>query len=329
MMNQTVQRHQHALRGPTVEPIKGGTTMKRMMRMASITVLSLLLLAANSAIAAQELPPGPTTIYRSNWAGLTMAGEFEVIDLILEFPPGSVTPSHIHGGPGMATVLEGEVVFTTEGKAGQVTRPGEFYLDVAGSVHTAANQTDRPARVSYVILLPKGAAVTTVMGGPSAGELPPGPKTISRSNWPGLAMAGEFELINLILEFGSGSATPSHIHGGPGMATVLEGEMVFTTEGQPGQIIRPGQFYLDVAGSVHTAANQTASPARVSYVVALPKGAPLTTVSGAPQAPAPAAPGMPRTGAPPALLPLVAALSLGLLSLGCGALARRSRAKRR
>jgi quercetin dioxygenase-like cupin family protein len=209
-----------------------------------------------------------------------------------------------------------------------VTRPGEFYLDMAGSVHTAANQTDRPARVSYVILLPKGAAVTTLMGGPSAGELPPGPKTISRSNWPGLAMAGEFELINLILEFGSGSSTPSHIHGGPGMATVLDGEMVFTTAGQPGQVIRPGQFYLDVAGSVHTATNQTASPARVSYVVVLPKGTPLTTVSGAPLAPAPAAPGMPRTGAPLVLLPLVV-LALGLLGVGFGTVAHVYRARKR
>jgi glyoxylate utilization-related uncharacterized protein len=94
-----------------------------------------------------------------------MQGEFELINLILEFAPGATTPLHTHGGPGVVTVIEGEIVFGVEGKADQVARPGEFYPDLPGTAHTAANKASTPARVSYVVALPKGAALTTVVGG--------------------------------------------------------------------------------------------------------------------------------------------------------------------
>jgi quercetin dioxygenase-like cupin family protein len=346
--------------------------MKRIARVSLAALMPLLMLMASAASLpkatstafGQDLPPGPKAISRSSLPGLTLQGEFELLNIVLDFAPGSATPPHTHGGPGIATVLTEEIAFGMEGQPDHVARPGEFYLDLPGTIHTAANKTSsNPARVSYVVALPKGAAVTTVVGGPPSDQLPPGPKPVYRTSLPGLTMQGEFELINLILEFAPGAATPAHTHGGPGIVTVIEGEITFGMEGKPDHVAKPGDFYLDLPGAVHTAANKTSAPARVSYLVALPKGAALTTPVGATQAPAqqapaapvaPAAPasaqaatapaqqqaavehvehiGMPRTGilqvSPSALL-LVVALVLILLGLGSDGLARLSNARRK
>jgi quercetin dioxygenase-like cupin family protein len=138
-----------------------------------------------------------------------------------------------------------------------------------------------------------------------------------------MTMQGEFEMINLILDFAPGAATPAHNHGGPGIVTVLEGELTFGVEGRPDQMAQPGGVYVDLPGTAHTAANNTSNPARVSYAVVLPKGATLTTLVGGVQAPTPPQ-GMPRTGQgdPVALLVVIQALAAGLLFIGIGGLVR-------
>src|SRR3712207_8749609 len=40
---------------------------------------------------------------------------FRSVKFVLEFPPGAQTPPHTHPGLTMATVLEGEVTFRTQG----------------------------------------------------------------------------------------------------------------------------------------------------------------------------------------------------------------------
>jgi quercetin dioxygenase-like cupin family protein len=189
-----------------------------------------------------------------------------------------------------------------------------------------------------MVALPKGAALTTVVGAAQGADLPPGPKTVYRNSLPGLTLQGEFEMINLILEFAPGSATPLHSHGGPGIVTVIEGELVFAPEGKPEIVAKPGEVYLDLPGTHHTAVNKSAARAVVSYAVLLPKGGTLTTVTAATaQAPAPApappeqpasAPtefvGMPSTGEGDYNLVILVALvvAAGLIFEGMGRLLR-------
>lgn len=321
--------------------------MKRITRVSLAALMPLLMLMASSTQGnitfGQDLPPGPKTIYKSSMPGQMIQGEFELVNLVLDFAPGAATPPHTHGGPGIVTVLTEEIIFGMEGKPDTTAKPGDAYLDVPGMVHTAANQTSSTARVSFAVALPKGAPLTTVVGGPPSDQLPPGPKPVHRSSLPGLTMEGEFELINLVLEFAPGAATPLHTHGGPGIVTVLEGEVIFGVADKSDMVAGPGEFYPDLPGTPHTAANKSSTPARVSYVIALPKGAPLTTVVGGgaqPQSsPTPQQQagdhgghlGMPRTGVavPVSLLPFVLALTLGLLGSGLVGLARRSSSRQR
>ena len=309
--------------------------MKRIVKVSLALLTPLLLLIANGVAFGQDLPPGPTTVHRSTLPGVTMQGEFELINLILDFAPGAATPMHTHGGPGIVTVLDGEMAFGVEGKPDQVLKASGVYLDLPGTHHTAANKSPNAARVSYFVLLPKGATLTTVAGG-QGGELPPGPTTVHRSTLPGITMPGEFDMINLILDFAPGAATPAHNHGGPGIVTVLQGEMVFGVEGRPDLVAGPGIVYPDLPGTVHTAINKTSASSRVSYAVVVPKGAALTTVRGANQAPAqqPVSPpaegvGMPQTGSTSLPLPLIAAMIVILLGLGLTGWGRLPNAPRR
>lgn len=294
--------------------------MKRMMRVSLAMLLPLLLLVANSAALGQELPPGPTTVYRTSLPAQAIEGEFELINLILDFEPGAATPPHTHGGPGMVTVLTEEIVFGMEGMPDLVARPGEVYHDLPGMVHTAANKSSTTSRVSYMVALPKGAALTTVVGVAQGADLPPGPKTVYRTSLPGLTMQGEFEMLNLILEFAPGAATPMHTHGGPGVVTVIEGELAFAAQGKPEVVAKPGEVYLDLPGTHHTAVNKSTAPARVSYAVLLPKGATLTTVDAAPAQPV----GMPSTGHSDhnGALTLALIIAAGLLLVGIAGRAR-------
>jgi quercetin dioxygenase-like cupin family protein len=296
--------------------------MKLMMRVSLAMLMPMLVLMANGAAFGQELPPGPTVVSRTSLPDRAIDGEFELINIILGFDPGAATPPHTHGGPGMVTVLTEEMVFGMEGMPDMVAKPGEVYHDLPGMVHTAANKASNTARVSYMVALPKGAALTTVVGAAQGADLPPGPKTVYRTSLPGLTMQGEFEMINLILDFAPGAATPMHTHGGPGIVTVLEGEIAFGGEGKADVVARPGEAYLDLPGTHHTATNRSSAPARVSYAVLLPKGATLTTVDAAAssqaqapaQQPAAAPPefvGMPSTGAGEVSVLFAIALAIG------------------
>ncbi len=226
--------------------------MKRIMRLSLAALLPLLLLMANSVAFGQDLPPGAKTVYRSTLPGVNMQGEFELINLILDFPAGAATPVHTHGGSLLVTVLEGEATFAVEGQAPKVYKAGESWVEIPGEHGVASNPTAANARLGVVAALPKGAAFTTPRGGTPIANPPPGPTTVYRSILPGMTMQGEFEMINLILDFAPGAATPAHNHGGPGIVTVLEGELTFGVEGRPDQMAQPGGAYVDLPGTAHT-----------------------------------------------------------------------------
>ncbi len=299
------------------------------MKRFAILVLAAMAIAValpNGLVYGQTTPAGPTVVSRVSLPSVTMAGEFDATNLILEFAPGATAASHTHGGPGVVIVLEGEITFRVEGKADQVAKVGEVFVDTPGVVHSATNEGSTPARASFMALLPKGATLTSPTG-PAPPNAPPGPKVLYRSTMPGLTMAGEFDANNLILEFAPGASAGAHTHGGPGVVIVLDGEITFRTEGKPDQVATAGYMFVDTPGVVHSATNEGSAPAKASFIAVIPKGAALTTPAGG--APAPAQPvavaapaGMPSTGSNTATLIPFALLAVVLLSLAVGVLSR-------
>ena len=287
-----------------------------LVRLLTVVLAALALWAA--PVAAQDLPPGPTTVRplaRMPIEGGTSRFD-EVQTLILDFPPGTWTPLHSHGGLTLVRVLEGEMtrrIGTTE----DVFRAGEGWVETPGDVHAAGNSGTAPARVQVTFLLPQGAPLTTVAGTPSAGA-PPGPTTSYQSARVPAATTTRFnEAATTLLAFAPGAWTPVHSHAGLTLVAVVEGEMRVRSAGRE-TIYRAGDLWVERPGDVHAAGNVAGTDALVAVTFVLRQGDPVTTIA-ADQTPAQLPRALPRTGetgGSPALAALMATAVAALFGTG-------------
>ena len=285
--------------------------MKRRMLFSIVAVFTLVLPAA----VARGQTPGPTLVYRTSMEVTGAPATFDLINLVVDFAPGARTPLHSHGGQGIVTVLEGEVIHRPEGGEERRVVAGESFLEIPGHSHTASNESQAKARVAFTAVLPKGAEVTTVHGDPDPNP-PPGPVLVYRTSFEAANPSATFDLVNLVVDFAPGAWTPLHFHGGHGMVTVLEGEVVHRPHGGEERRVVAGESFLEIPGHAHAAGNVSGARSRVMFSVLLPKGAELTTVLPDNQ-PAPQPAELPNTGYHPRPLAwLVFSLGAGLLATG-------------
>jgi steroid delta-isomerase-like uncharacterized protein len=111
-----------------------------------------------------DLPPGPTSISRSVLEAQTLTGQFDLVQIVLEFAPGAWTPLHTHGGEGIVTVLEGEITVRMEDGTENTYTAGEFWVEHSGEYAEVGNAGDEVTRAVAVFILPEGAELTTVQG---------------------------------------------------------------------------------------------------------------------------------------------------------------------
>ncbi len=137
----------------------------RHVRCGSIVVRALALLVAGStmgAASAAQGPPSTVVVAPASFPISVTAGAYDLYDFVVDFPPGTVTPRHVHGGPVVVTVIAGELVLQRAG-GDRAVKMGESFLEVPGDVHALANRSAVPARIVAAELIPKGAAETTVV----------------------------------------------------------------------------------------------------------------------------------------------------------------------
>lgn len=79
-------------------------------------------------------PPLSTVTFQAKLDSPDVSGDFDEIQLLIEFPPGAWTPAHSHGGPGLVTVIQGQVVRRT-GATDTTYRQGEGWTEETGNVH--------------------------------------------------------------------------------------------------------------------------------------------------------------------------------------------------
>lgn len=80
-----------------------------------------------------------------------------------------------------------------------------------------------------------------------------------------------------LASFAPGSSTGRHFHEGDEYATVLEGEVEVNVEGQAPRRLSAGMAYHNPKGVVHETRNVGRVPARISTVLVIDQGSPLTT----------------------------------------------------
>ena len=110
-----------------------------------------------------------------------VSGDYDVIQLVLEFRPGAWTPPHTHGGYILGSPLDGELTVRDSQGVEKKYKTGESFVETPGAFIEVGNASSSAVRVSAVALLPKGGVLTTNKDGGSSQNPPPGPTTIFRT----------------------------------------------------------------------------------------------------------------------------------------------------
>lgn len=210
-------------------------------------------------------------------AAANVAGEYDLVQLIVDFPPGTWTPSHTHGGQVLVTVLEGETTVRDSQGAEKMYKAGEGFIETPGTYLEIGNAGTTLTRNAALALLPKGAQLTTTDSGATTQNAPPGPTTVYRNATPVGNLDGEYDLVQLIVDFAPGAWTPSHTHGGPVLVTVLEGETTTRDDHGAENKYHPGQTFVETPGTFLEVGNTGSGNTRNAAGVLLPKGAQVTT----------------------------------------------------
>jgi len=136
-------------------------TVKQLLFVALIGVLMVSVAMAQEK-AGKTAEPGPTTAYQAKFPITLQGGEYDMKNIIIDFPQGAGMPTHMHGGYVLVTVLNGEMTLKEKGTE-RIIKAGESWTENPGDLHSVVNAGTAAARVVVNMLLPKGAETTTII----------------------------------------------------------------------------------------------------------------------------------------------------------------------
>ncbi len=252
------------------------------------TLIAVLFLALGSSVAFGQTPPTPVARHLFRTAGLAQPAPFNVVQSILNFDPGAATPFHTHPGQLIVTVIAGELTFKLNG-TDTVYKVGETFVELPNQVVQARNAGTVRTSVMVSYFIPKDAPLSH----PEPGDATPQPRPFISYQFKTDVnpMTEPFDVVQQLLDFAPGAATPVHTHPGIVVVTVLAGELTFQLNGAD-TVYKAGESFVEVPGQVVQARNASAVQTSVMVSYLIPKDAPLSTVHHA--APVPAA--LPTTG---------------------------------
>jgi quercetin dioxygenase-like cupin family protein len=113
------------------------------------------------AVAGSPAPAVPNkTLYSFTLDSPSVSGPYSLVQQVLDFAPGSQTAKHRHGGPGVITVLQGQVTLNRDGTE-TTYNVGESFSETPGQTLQAFNRGGSELIVAATYLLPDGAQLTT------------------------------------------------------------------------------------------------------------------------------------------------------------------------
>lgn len=188
----------------------------------------------------------------------------EVVQLVVDFPPGAWTSWHTHGGQAINLVLEGEITLRHAGLE-RPHRAGQAWTDSTGQVHAAGNTGRGKARLLTNFLLPKGAPQTTAVQ-----ESQFEPSIVCEARFPLPALPAETEIVQQIVDLISGSRM-ERVSNGFMANIVLTSEVTYMI-GVEQKNYKSGQAWSAPPGTLVSEENRSGTTARVFTTYLLPKG---------------------------------------------------------
>jgi len=104
----------------------------------------------------------PLSVAMADMPVTLAAGDYDVVNQLLDLMPGGYMREHHHGGPVIVMVISGELTIT-DTKGTRILKAGQSTTEDAAYVHSAANNGTEIAHLAVTYVIPKGAARTIIV----------------------------------------------------------------------------------------------------------------------------------------------------------------------
>jgi len=187
----------------------------------------------------------------------------DIVQLVVDFPPGAWTSWHTHGGQAINLVLVGEITLRHAGTE-LAHRAGQAWTDSSGQVHAAGNIGPGKARLLTNFLLPRGAPQITVVQD-STFE----PTVAHEANFALPALTADTEIAQQVVDL------PPRVRAertsvGFTSIIMIAGEVTYKI-GTDGKVRKAGEAFSLPAGARFAEENGSATTARVFTTCLTPK----------------------------------------------------------
>lgn len=250
--------------------------MKRVSLPVLLVAAALMAACGGSAanVAAKpSAPAGPVTKYKNTLPGQTATGSIDLIQSILYFAPGGASSVHKHPTSFLATVLEGQITLKTP-SGDQLSSAGDVIHEPLNQPVQAFNMGSVQAMAVVAYPVAHGAKPTVAVAGAPAPATPN--KTLYSFTLDSPSISGAYSLVQQVLVFAPGSQTAKHHHGGPGVITVLQGQVTLNRDGME-KTYSIGDSFSETPGQTLQAFNRGSTELVIAATYLLPDGAQLTT----------------------------------------------------
>jgi quercetin dioxygenase-like cupin family protein len=244
-------------------PSSRHSARRRVLTIAAAAVCSIVVVLSwndHSAGAQGER----RVIAESRFAVTNAPLQADVVQLVVDFPPGAWTSWHTHGGQAINLVLEGEITLRHAGME-RPHRAGQAWTDSTNEVHAAGNTGSEKARLLTNFLLPKGAPQITVVQ-----ESQFGPTVLYEVRFPVPTLPADTEIVQQVAELSSGWRAERE-SGGFVANIVVDGEVRYKI-GAERKEYKAGDAWFAHAGIPVTEENGAPRAARVFTTYLLPRG---------------------------------------------------------
>jgi quercetin dioxygenase-like cupin family protein len=231
-------------------------------------VIAIAAAVSLAALAVDESRPasggGRTIVAESRFDVTNPAQQAQLVQLVVDFPPGAWTSWHTHGGQAINLVLEGEITLRHAGME-QPYRAGQAWTDSSSQVHAAGNSGAAKARLLTNFLLPQRAPETIAVQ-----ESPFEPTIAYAARFALPALPADAQIVQQVVDLGPASHAERALAGFT--ANIVMASEVAYKIGPELKVYKSGEAWSAPAGTIVGDENKSTVSARVFTSYLLPRG---------------------------------------------------------
>jgi quercetin dioxygenase-like cupin family protein len=129
----------------------------RIIAIALLVCACAVVAVAGLRVYAQMQLKAPLSVAMADMPVTLAAGDYDVVNQLLDLMPGGFMREHQHAGPVIVMVISGELTIT-DATGKRVLKAGQSTTETIGYRHSAENNGTEIAHLAVTYVIPKGAA---------------------------------------------------------------------------------------------------------------------------------------------------------------------------